>query len=326
MPGGRLRAAPDPRRGAQPDEPAARARAALRAARRGRRGRARMLRRAAPGRRAGRRRLRRRAGRRWPRVAAADPARADRGRQPPRDHQPAARAVARAASAWRSRSPGRDGAALPSSPAGRCRRRCDRPRRGAGALRHRPTARRACSSSAARSARARSTRPRSRRFAGAPFRVLHAAGDARLRRARARGSTAPAYDLRPYIDDVRRTRWPRATSSSRAPAARSSRSPRTASRRSSCPIRTPAPTTRPPTRAGWPTRARRSSCRTRELTPARLAREVARAARRPGAAGGDGGAPRRRWPGRTRPQAVADEVLAAAAPAGCDVGGAAGGA
>ena len=69
--GGRLRAAPHPRRGARPPQPAARgARGALRAAR-AVAPRARLLRELRPGRGARRRRLRRRAGRRWPRCCGA---------------------------------------------------------------------------------------------------------------------------------------------------------------------------------------------------------------------------------------------------------------
>ena len=64
--------------------------------------------------------------------------------------------------------------------------------------------------------------------------------------------------------------WP-ATCASRAPAARSSRSPRMGARRSSCPIPTRRPTTRAPTRAGWPQAGAAVVVADAELTPERLA-------------------------------------------------------
>ena len=98
-------------------------------------------------------------------------------------------------------------------------------------------------------------------LAGADFRVLHACGHARLRRAARAARTRSAGQLRPArVHHARSARrcWP-ATCASRAPAARSSRSPRTGARRSSCPTPTRRPTTRAPTRAGWSRRAPRSS-------------------------------------------------------------------
>ena len=134
-------------------------------------------------------------------VRAADPARADRGRQPPRPHQPPARAARRGASASRSRSR----AATPPRylvtgrpvPPPSTDRAAARARFGLAGEDDR-----ACSSSAARSARARSTRRRSRPSRTRPYRVLHVAGRAR-RRARC-AAPGPHYDLRDYIDAVRR--------------------------------------------------------------------------------------------------------------------------
>ena len=76
------------------------------------------------------------------------------------------------------------------------------------------------------------------------------------------------------------TRSPPPTWWSRARAGRCSRSPRTACRRSSCPTRTPPPTIRARTRAGWPQAGAAIVIPDGELTAARLAAEVARAARR----------------------------------------------
>ena len=101
--------------------------------------------------------------------------------------------------------------------------------------------------------------------AGDPgFRVLHAGGRARPRRA----ARAPrATRRRPGTTCAASSpgsarRCSRATSSSRAPADRSSRSRRPAGPRSSSPTRTPRATTRPRTRAGWSGRAPRSSSAT----------------------------------------------------------------
>ena len=120
--------------------------------------------------------------------------------------QPAARAASRGGSAWRSRSRAATaarylvtGRPVPP-PAARSRRR-------AGALRARRGGHRACSCSAARWARARSTTRRSRRSRARAFRVLHAAGAARLRR-RSQRAPGPHYDLREYISTTSARRWP----------------------------------------------------------------------------------------------------------------------
>ena len=92
-------------------------------------------------------------------------------------------------------------------------------------------------------------------FADAPFRVLHAAGErdfADLEAPRA------GYDLRPYLPG---RAFSHALLASDLVVARAggsiSRSAPTAARRCSCPTRTRRPTTRPRTRAGWPTPGRR---------------------------------------------------------------------
>ena len=205
------------------------ARGRRKAARRGRRGAADPARRA-PGRRA------------WaaaatspgrsgsPRSLRADPARADRGRQPPRPHQPrCSRRVARRV-CLAFPIEGRDGDALP---------------------RHRPP-RAAAGDRPRRRPRARSASPTDETLRARLRRLARRALDQRggdRRRSPARRSAsctppgtrdyaalrdrAPAtrYDLRDYIDAVRRRRSPPPTSRSRARAARSSRSPRTACRR-----------------------------------------------------------------------------------------------
>ena len=106
-------------------------------------------------------------------------------------------------------------------------------------------------------------------------------GAARVRAPRLRRpGRAAASSARPALPAVRRTssrsptRWPPRTWPSRVPAARCSRWPRPACRRSWCPTRTPRPTTRPRTRATWSGRAPRSWFPTRELDGPRLAREV----------------------------------------------------
>ena len=243
--------------------PLAALRARRQGGRRGRRGAAHP----APARRprgARRRRLRRRAGR--PRRGArARAARAHRGRLAPRAGEPAARAARRA------RLPG-----LPA--AGPRRRPLPRHRApGAAARGDRAAARaalglgperaRACSSSAARSARGRSTRrpsppSRTRRTAcctspaGATSPALAAPG--------------PHYDLRDYLIAVRPRARRRRPGRGACRRQRSSSSPSTACRRCSCRIRTRPPTTRRPTRAGWPTAARRSCSPDAELTPGGL--------------------------------------------------------
>ena len=190
------------------------------------------------------------------RADAAHPARADRGRQPPRPDQPAARPLR--------------AARLPGVPA----------RRAATGRRYRVTGRPIPPPApTARGARARfgiepeetcvlvfggSLGARSinlaalEAFAGAPFHVLHVSGrrdHARAGRARAAGRATTCASTSTSATSPTRSRPP--TWWSRARAARCSRSPRTGCRRSSCPTRTPSADHRARTRAGWPTRARR---------------------------------------------------------------------
>ena len=125
--------------------------------------------------------------------------------------------------------------------------------------------------------------------------------DARLRGAARAARARSAGQLRPArVHHARSARrcWP-ATCASRAPAARSSRSPPTGARRSSCPTRTRRPTTRPPTRAGWPQAGAAVVVADAELTPA--AAGAARSARCWAIARGwrRWGGRRRRWRGPT---------------------------
>ena len=219
---------------------------------------------------------------------AADPARADRGRQPPRPRQPAARAGSRGASASPSRSPAATGDALPRDrPAGAAAG--DRPRGRAGALRPRRRRAAACSSSAGRSARGRSTRRRSTAFAGAPFRVLHAAGtrDFEALRARVprRRALRPARPTSTRFGEALLAARPLRRAGGRVDLrgrrARAAGDPRPVSARD-------RPTTRRRTRAGWRTRGAAVVVADAELTPERLRARGRRAARRPGAPGGDG--------------------------------------
>ena len=116
-------------------------------------------------------------------------------------------------------------------------------------------------------------------------------------------STAPGPALRPARLPRRPSaaRSPRPTSRSRAPAARSSSSPSTASRPCSSPIRTRRPTTRPPTRAGWSDGGAAVVVPDAELTPERLRAEVDAILLDAGAARGHGRAPR---PRLARPDAA----------------------
>ena len=181
---------------------------------------------AAPaGRRARRRRLCRRAGRagggRLP-----HPARADRGRQPPRALQPPARAAAPAGCAWPSRSTGPT-AALPASPGGPSPRRP--PTRQAARARFGIGPNEPCVLVFGGSQGARSiNRAAVEAFAGAPL-----PRSARRRRARpARPRVRPERTTTCAATCPRSARrsWP-ATWWSPAPAARSSRSPPTEARR-----------------------------------------------------------------------------------------------
>ena len=133
----------------------------------------------------------------------------------------------------------------------------------------------ACSCSAARSARARSTRRRSQALADAPLpRAARLRARATSPRCAAARPAPPATTTCASTSPRSARRCSPATSSSRAPAARSSRSPPTAGRRSSCPTRTPPPTTRR-ANARWMAEAGAAMVvADAELTPARLAREV----------------------------------------------------
>ena len=286
----------DRRRGAEPHRTRSRPRA--------RRGKAVARRRrrhapaapAAPGRRARRRRLRRRAGRARGAAAPAHPARAHRGRQPPRADQPAARAR-RPARLPRLPDRGPRGRPLPRHRAAGAAAG-HRSRRRARALRPRRTTTPACWSSAARSARARSTRRRSRACAGAPFRVLHAAGtrDYAALRARAAGG---GYDLREYID-----RFGEALLASDLCVARAGGSIFEIAAHGRPAILVPYPhaaADHQTANARWMADAGAAVVvPDDELTPARLRAEVDRAARRPRAARGDGAGARRRSRAPTR--------------------------
>ena len=156
-------------------------------------------------------------------VAAAHPARADRGRQPPRPDQPPAGAVRASASAWPSRSRAATATAI-SSPGGPSRRRSPTaPRRASSSAS--PTTRPSCSSSAARWARAainlaavEAFRRRARSASCTPPGPATSTTLARAGRRRAALRPAPLHRARSA------RRWRPATWSSRAPAARSSRS------------------------------------------------------------------------------------------------------
>ena len=241
-------------------------------------------------------RLRRRAGRAG-RGPAPHPARADRGRQPPRADQPPAGPLRRARV---PRLPDRRtrGRALPRHrpPRARAGDRPHRRRASASAWRRRSAA---CSCSAARSARARSTRRRSPPSPTRRPRVLHAAGRRDLESLRPR-VPGPHYDLRAYI-----TPFGDALAAADLCVARAGGCifEVAAHGRPAILVPYPARRRRPPDgqRAlGWPPRARRSSLPDAELTPAAPAPRGRRAARRRGAPGRDGrggggaGAARRR--------------------------------
>ena len=191
-------------------QPAARRRGP-RCARRGPSARARRIlrERAAPT-RAGRRRLRRRAGGRWPRSRGASRSCSPRPTATSgltnRLLAPFARRVCLAFPI-----DGRDGPALPRHrPAGAAAGH--RPRGRARALRAgRRTS--TCVLVFGGSLGARSINQAAiEAFADAPFRVLHAAGARDFELARVDASPAPHYDLRPYIDELRRGAARRATS------------------------------------------------------------------------------------------------------------------
>jgi hypothetical protein len=96
-------------------------------------------------------------------------------------------------------------------------------------------------------------------FAADPgYRVLHAAGRRDFDALAPRVAGLPTTPSSPTSTASARRCWP-ATSAWPGPAGRSSRSPPRGARRSSCPIRTPPPTTRPATPGGCRTAARRSS-------------------------------------------------------------------
>ena len=193
----------------------------------------------------------------------ARPARADRGRQPPRPDQPAAGAV-RAARLPRVPDRRAATARATASPGARSRRRRPTAPPRARASASRDERARACSSSAARSARARSTRRRSRRSRGAPFRVLHAAGERDYRGAARRAPRGRATTCARTSTRLRPRRWRRPTSC----VARAGGSIFEIAAHGRPAILVPyphadRPTTRPRTPAGWPTRAPRWSSPTR---------------------------------------------------------------
>ena len=125
-------------------------------------------------------------------------------------------------------------------------------------------------------------------FREAPFHVLDVCGERdHAELAAELGDPPPAhYDLRPYVSPF----GPALAASDLVIAragGRSSRSAPTAARRCWCPTRTRRPTTRRPTRAGWPMRARRWSSATPSSPPSASARGR-RPARRPAAPGRHG--------------------------------------
>ena len=207
-------------------------------------------------RRAGRRRLRRRPGRAR-RGAAADPARARRGRLAPRPDQPRARARAPAASASRSRSRAATASAT-ASPAGPSRRpSTDRAgaRAELGIGPEETVVLVFGGSLGARSINHAAVEA----LAGAPYRVLHVAGKRDFAELRAPDERYLLRDyLTPFGDGARRRRPRRRPLRRLGVRAR----PVRPARRCWSRTRTPRPTTRPPTRAGWATPAPPSSCAT----------------------------------------------------------------
>ena len=216
-----------------------------------------------------RRRLRRRARSASRRSLREDPARAHRGRLAPRPHQPRCWPRARAASASRSRSraatasatcvTGRAGPADDHRP-----RRTPAPQLGIG--RTRPAC---CLRRLAR--RALDQHGRAEAFADAPYRVVHVAGAPRLRRTSRPRPALRAARLPDAVRDRarrrRRRRRPRRRLGVRA------RPVRPAVGADPVPARV-RPTTRRPTRAGWPSAARRTILPDAELTPERLRAET----------------------------------------------------
>ena len=228
----------------RPPQPAAgrRARRSRPSARSARRSRA--LRRRRRRRRPGRRRLRRRAGRAGG-DARPHAAGADRGRQPPRPRQPAARGP-RAAGLPRLPDRRPRGRALPRHRAARCRPRCcRRPRRrrerfGIAAGRPLPAGdRRQPGRALDQRVRDRGLR---RAATGRDFHVVHVAGRRDFDELEPRLAAAPQrerytlLDYEPDLGDVPRRLRPGARP---LRAARSSSWPRPGGRRSSSPTRTP---------------------------------------------------------------------------------------
>ena len=293
------------RRRARPPQPAARGARAVARGARAACARGRCCARARDRCRAGRRRLRRRPGRAR-RADAAHPDRADRGRQPPRPHQPrcSRRSRARVCLAFPIDGPHRPPLPRHRS-AGRAadRRPRQRPRRASGSSRGGSCVLVFGGSLGSRTINEAALAG----LDGAAFRVLHVTGARDWPALRSGGRAARSTTCASTSTATRsRVRWPPATSSSRAPAARSSRSPPTGARRSSSPTRRRPPTTSAPTPSGWSAPARRSSSPTTSCSGPRLAHEVGRLIGDRGAAGGDGagvgvaGAPGRRRGGRAR--------------------------
>ena len=198
-------------------------------------------------------------GRRAPHAAGAD-----RGRQPPGPREPPAGAV-RAPRVPRVPDPGPRRRPLRRHRAARSRVRSSRPTatpRASGSA-FRPT-RSACWCSAAASGARSLNLAAVEALRDSDAFVLHITGRARLRRGRRRAlGDAPAGLPRARIPGhARRPARRVPTWWSRGPAARSSRSQPRAGPRSSSHIRTPPPTTRPATRAGWQTRAPPRCCAT----------------------------------------------------------------
>ena len=225
------------------------------------------------------------AGPAGPRRAAPAPAAGpDRGRQPPRPRQPHARAP-RAPGLPRVPDPRPRGRPLPASPAARCPPSVLAADRGAARERFGIPAEDRCLLVFGGSLGARTIN----RAALAAF-----AERRRRRRASSASSTSPAAATSPRPPPASKPRSPGATSlleyepnlgdrarrlptsSSPAPAGRSSSWRPRAARRSSSPSRyATADHQRDEREPGWPTPARRSSFDDAELTPELLAREAA---------------------------------------------------
>ena len=181
------------------------------------------------------------------------------GRRAPRAREPAGAAVRQARLPGLSARRARTSRGSASS-AGRSRRapaRSHRPRRARSSSCRRTG--RCCSSRARSRARGRSTRWRSRRSARSGPAILHISGERDYASLQSRVQRDD-YRLIPSTDRIGAAYSACRPRRSRAPEARSGRSRRRASRRSSCRIRSRPPTTRRRTPSTSSTRAARSWC------------------------------------------------------------------